>query len=87
MKVYHSFCKWNVDTKDESEEFMNILREHEMTFNKLPTLLLFVEGVPVAIRSGMATAGQVERFLDENVPKQLGSLFVPTLRRRNAGGV
>ncbi len=81
------FCKWNVDKKDESEEFMNILREHEMTFRKLPTLLLFVEGVPIAMRSGMATAGQVERFLDENVPKQLESLFVPTLRRRNAGGV
>jgi thioredoxin 1 len=81
------FCKWDADEKDESEIFMNIMRKHNYTFRKLPTLVLFVEGVPVAMRSGMATEGQIDRFLDEYLPKPLESLFVPTLRRRNAGGV
>ena len=81
------FCKWDTDEKESSQQFMDLIREHDMTFRKLPTLILFVDGVPVAVRSGMATAGQLESFLMENMPKDLPSLFVPTLRRRNAGGV
>ena len=81
------FCKWNVESKDTSESFMNIMREYDYTFRKLPTLLLFYEGVPIAMRSGMATDIQIERFLEENLPKPWESLFVPTALRRNAGGV
>jgi len=39
-----------------------------MTFRKLPTLILFVDGVPVAKRSGMGTEGQIERFLEDHLP-------------------
>lgn len=39
-----------------------------MTFRKLPTLILFVDGLPVAKRSGMATSGQLDQFLEENLP-------------------
>ena len=81
------FCKWNADSKTESESFMNIMREYDYTFRKLPTLLLFYEGIPIAMRSGMATDIQIERFLEENLPKPWESLFVPTTLRRNAGGV
>lgn len=81
------FCKWNADSKTESESFMNIMREYDYTFRKLPTLLLFYQGIPIAMRSGMATDIQIERFLEENLPKPWESLFVPTTLRRNAGGV
>ncbi len=81
------FCKWDANTKDESESFMNIMREYDYTFRKLPTLQLFYEGIPIAMRSGMATDVQIERFLEENLPKPWESLFVPTTLRRNAGGV
>jgi len=47
---------------------MNLLRDHEMTFRKLPTLILFVDGVPVALRSGMASAEQVDKFLADHLP-------------------
>lgn len=81
------FCKWDTEDKESSQQFMDLIREHDMTFRKLPTLLLFVDGVPVAMKSGMATAGQVEAFLEANLPTGLPSLFVPTALRRNAGGV
>ena len=47
---------------------MNLSRDHEMTFRKLPTLILFVDGVPVALRSGMASAEQVDKFLVDHLP-------------------
>lgn len=81
------FCKWDADEKENSQQFMDMLREHNMTFRKLPTLIIFVDGLPIAMRQGMATEGQLTSFLEENLPKDLPSLFVPTLRRRNAGGV
>jgi len=63
-----TFCKWNVDEKENSRQFLHLLRKHEMTFRKLPTLILFVDGVPVAKRSGMGTEGQIERFLEDHLP-------------------
>ena len=60
-----SFCKWNADTKETSPQFLSYLKEHNMTFRKLPTLLLFMDGKPVGIRSGMLSGGQIERFLGE----------------------
>ena len=62
-----AFYKWNVDERDRSQEFMNVLRRHDMTFNALPTLILFRDGRPVALRSGMATPLQIDQFLKENV--------------------
>lgn len=62
-----SFCKWNADETEHSQQFMNLLREHEMTFRKLPTLIMFVDGAPVALRSGMGTAGQLKTFLEDHL--------------------
>mmetsp|Transcript_29240 Transcript_29240/g.62175 ORF Transcript_29240/g.62175 Transcript_29240/m.62175 type:complete len:249 (+) Transcript_29240:95-841(+) len=61
-------AKWDANKKENSRQFMNLLREGKMTFRMLPTLLLFVDGKPVAKRSGMATAGQIDRFLEEHLP-------------------
>jgi len=40
-----------------------------MTFSKLPTLLLFVNGIPTAMRSGMASVSQIDMFLEEHLPR------------------
>ncbi|KAL7541717.1 hypothetical protein ACHAXR_012975 [Thalassiosira sp. AJA248-18] len=61
------FSKWDVNEKENSMQFMNLLRENEMTFRKLPTVILFIDGVPMAMRSGMATAGQLDQFLEDNL--------------------
>mmetsp|Transcript_6341 Transcript_6341/g.11576 ORF Transcript_6341/g.11576 Transcript_6341/m.11576 type:complete len:221 (-) Transcript_6341:305-967(-) len=63
-----TFCKWNADEKENSRQFLHLLRKHEMTFRKLPTLILFVDGVPVAKRCGMGNEGQIERFLEDHLP-------------------
>ncbi|KAL7535590.1 hypothetical protein ACHAXR_006591 [Thalassiosira sp. AJA248-18] len=63
-----SFAKWDTETKDSSEHFMSLLREHSMIFRVLPTLLLFMDGIPVAMKSGMMSAAALERFLEEHVP-------------------
>ena len=51
---------------------MSLLREYDMTFRKLPTLLLFVDGIPVAMKSGMMSAAAIERFLEENLGGRKG---------------
>ena len=48
---------------------MKIIRRHDMTFSKLPTLLLFVDGRPIAMRSGMASVSQIDMFLEEHLPR------------------
>lgn len=64
-----SFAKWDTDSaKDTSQQFMTLLREHDMTFRKLPTLILFIDGKPMAMKSGMMSAAAIERFLEEYLP-------------------
>ena len=63
-----SFAKWDTETTDTSERFMSILREHNMTFRKLPTILLFMDGIPVAMNSGMMSAAAIDRFLEKHLP-------------------
>lgn len=62
------FVKWDVESTDNSQQFMTMLREHEMTFHKLPTLILFVDGIPVALKSGMMSAAAIDRFLEKHLP-------------------
>ncbi len=62
------FVKWDAESTERSKQFMSILREHEMTFRKLPTLLLFIDGVPMALKSGMMSAAAIDRFLEEHLP-------------------
>lgn len=62
------FVKWDAESKERSEQFMSILREQDMTFRKLPTLLLFIDGVPTALKSGMMSAAAIDRWLEEHLP-------------------
>mmetsp|Transcript_19766 Transcript_19766/g.34010 ORF Transcript_19766/g.34010 Transcript_19766/m.34010 type:complete len:212 (-) Transcript_19766:466-1101(-) len=62
------FVKWDAETKDSSEQFLSLLRKHDVTFRKLPTLLLFIDGIPMALKSGMSSAAAIDRFLEEYLP-------------------
>ena len=62
------FVKWDAESKEKSEQFMSFLRKHDMTFGKLPTLLLFIDGIPIALKSGMMSAAAIDRFLEEHLP-------------------
>ena len=64
-----TFYKWNVNERTNSQDFMNVIRQYDMTFSKLPTLLLFVDGIPKAMRSGMASVSQIDMFLEEHLPR------------------
>ena len=46
-----------------------MIRQYDMTFSKLPTLLLFVDGRPKAMRSDMASVSQIDMFLEEHLPR------------------
>lgn len=62
------FVKWDAATgKSDSKKFMEMLRNHDMTFNKLPTLILFKDGKPIALRSGMCTEKEMDTFLSDNL--------------------
>ena len=60
------FAKWNADNREDSTQIMKLMREHNVHLGKMPTLLLFVDGKPVASRSGMATSAQLDTFLMDN---------------------
>mmetsp|Transcript_16911 Transcript_16911/g.35501 ORF Transcript_16911/g.35501 Transcript_16911/m.35501 type:complete len:196 (+) Transcript_16911:172-759(+) len=63
------FVKWNAENiGNNSKEFMDKLRECKMTFRKLPTVILFVDGEPIAMRSGMGTESQLDEFLRDHLP-------------------
>lgn len=67
------FVKWDTDTAKlsgakSSREFTKLLISHEVSCRKLPMLILFLDGKPVATRSGMGTEVQLERFLKESLP-------------------
>ena len=76
-----TFCKWDTNTKEQSIQFMNIVRKHNMTFTKLPTLLLFINGKPVASRGGMASATQIDMFLQKHIPSLVEEKGVEEERR------
>ena len=38
------FCKWDADQREHSQRFVELLREHDATFRKLPTLVLVAGG-------------------------------------------
>ena len=68
-------AKWDADApREKSQEFVQLLRRHGATFRKLPTLILFVEGAPVGVRSGYASKEQIEEFLEEYLPRLSQSL-------------
>jgi len=69
------FCRWNVNDVDGTErlraQFLNA--GYELT--KLPSLIVYRDGVPVAVRPGFANEYQIQDFLESTLPDVLERTF------------
>jgi thioredoxin 1 len=75
---YHGkvdFCRWNVNDKEGTAELKKIFLDSGYTLTKLPSLIVFREGKPVAVRPGLANDFQLDFFLEETLPDVLEPTF------------
>mmetsp|Transcript_38399 Transcript_38399/g.69211 ORF Transcript_38399/g.69211 Transcript_38399/m.69211 type:complete len:364 (+) Transcript_38399:125-1216(+) len=63
------FCRWNVDDKENTVELKKIFFDSGFTLTKLPSLIVFREGKPVAVRAGFANENQLDHFLEQTLPE------------------
>lgn len=63
------FCRWNVNDKESTVELKTVFLESGFTLTKLPSLIVFKEGKPVAVRAGMANEFQLDAFLEKSLPE------------------
>lgn len=69
------FVKWNVNDKDNTEELKRIVEEAGIRVRGLPSLIVFREGKPVAVRQGFANEFQLDYFLEQSLPDVLERTF------------
>lgn len=69
------FVRWNVNDKENTVELKKIFLESGNTLSKLPSLILFREGQPVAVRPGFANEYQLDFWLEESLPDVLERSF------------
>lgn len=70
-----NFCRWNVNDKENTVELKQLFLDSGFTLNKLPSLILFREGKPVAVRPGFANEFQLDYWLEENLDDVLEKTF------------
>lgn len=69
------FCRWNVNDKEGTAELKKIFLDSGFTLTKLPSLIVFREGKPVAVRPGLANDFQLDFFLEQTLPDVLEPTF------------
>ena len=67
--------RWNVNDKESTAELKNIFLDSGHTLTKLPSLIVFREGKPIAVRAGLANEFQLDFFLENTLPDVLESTF------------
>jgi len=79
---YHDkidFVKWNVADKENTAEVKKMVFEEAAAIGykltKLPSLILFRDGKPVAVREGMANEFQLDFWLENELPDVLEKTF------------
>ena len=79
---YHSkinFVKWNVADKENTAEVKKMVFEEAAAIGykltKLPSLILFRQGKPIAVREGMANEFQLDFWLENELPDVLEKTF------------
>mmetsp|Transcript_47096 Transcript_47096/g.98755 ORF Transcript_47096/g.98755 Transcript_47096/m.98755 type:complete len:283 (+) Transcript_47096:452-1300(+) len=63
------FVRWNVNDKENTVELKNIFMASEFKMRKLPSLIMFRDGKPVAMREGMANEFQLDFWLESTLPE------------------
>mmetsp|Transcript_5863 Transcript_5863/g.13374 ORF Transcript_5863/g.13374 Transcript_5863/m.13374 type:complete len:296 (+) Transcript_5863:252-1139(+) len=69
------FCRWNVNDKENTVELKKIFLDSGFTLTKLPSIIVFREGKPVAVRAGFANEFQLDDFLEKTLPDVLERTF------------
>jgi len=69
------FCRWNVSDKESTSELKTMFIEKGYTLTKLPSLIVFREGEPVAVRPGFANEFQLDDWLERTLPDVLERTF------------
>lgn len=69
------FCRWNVNDTENTAELKKLFLESGYTLTKLPSLIVFREGKPVAVRPGFANEFQLDDFLEKTLPDVLPRTF------------
>lgn len=69
------FCRWNVNDKEGTKELKQLFLDSGHTLTKLPSLIVFREGEPVAVRPGFANEFQLDDFLEKTLPDVLERTF------------
>ena len=69
------FCRWNVNDAENTAELKKLFLESGYTLTKLPSLIVFREGRPVAVRPGFANEFQLDDFLEKTLPDVLERTF------------
>ncbi|KAL9179811.1 hypothetical protein ACHAXT_007781 [Thalassiosira profunda] len=70
-----NFIRWNVNDKEGTAELKTLFLDGGYTLTKLPSLIVFREGKPVAVRPGLANEFQLDDFLEKTLPDVLERTF------------
>lgn len=69
------FCRWNVNDADGTEQLRTQFLEAGYALTKLPSLIVYRGGKPVAVRPGFANEYQLDDFLEKILPDVLERTF------------
>ncbi|KAL3790831.1 hypothetical protein ACHAWO_010670 [Cyclotella atomus] len=69
------FCRWNVNDKEGTVEIKSHFIEKGFTLSKLPSLIVYRDGVPIAVRPGFANEFQLDDWLEKTLPDVLERTF------------
>jgi len=70
-----NFCRWNVNDKENTRELKKFFIAEGYTLKKLPSLVLFRDGKPIAVRPGFANEFQLDDWLETTLPDHLERTF------------
>ncbi|EJK76544.1 hypothetical protein THAOC_01691 [Thalassiosira oceanica] len=68
------FVRWNVDDKSNTR-LKQLFVDSGYTLTKLPSLVVFRDGKPIAARDGFANEYQIDSFLERSLPDYLPRTF------------
>ena len=69
------FCRWNVNDVEGTEQLRAQFLNAGYELTKLPSLIVYRDGVPVAVRPGFANEYQIQDFLELTLPDVLERTF------------
>jgi thioredoxin 1 len=70
-----NFYRWNVNDKENTKEMKSHFIEMGYTLTKLPSLIVYREGEPIAVRPGFANEFQLDDWLERTLPDVLERTF------------